>query len=254
MNKIEELLRAFKRGEVEEDEIIQRLVRQPFEEGLIGRFDTHREARTGIPEAILAEGKRAEAVVELFERYLERGDQLIATRVPDATLEALGELRERLYVVEEGRVVAARAPEVAADRGGVLIVSAGTLDRPVAMEAASICELLGNPTETLFDVGVAGIGRLAHDLSRLDRASILIVVAGMDGALPSVIGGLARQVVIAVPTSVGYGAAFGGIAPLLTMLNSCAPGNAVVNIDNGFGAAVLATKINVQIARARRGE
>jgi pyridinium-3,5-biscarboxylic acid mononucleotide synthase len=246
-----DLLKRFKRGEIGEEEVVREMVRQPFEEALIGRFDTHREARTGIPEAILAEGKRPEAVAELFARHVERGEQLIATRVTPPILEALEPLRARLCVYEEARIVAVRerAPEV--DRPTVLVISAGTLDRPVAEECAVTSALLGNPTSRLYDVGVAGLGRLVSELGRLDEAGILIVVAGMDGALPSVVGGLARQVVISVPTSVGYGAAFGGVAPLLTMLNSCAPGNAVVNIDNGFGAAVLATKINLLIVRAR---
>lgn len=249
--QLTDLLRRFKLGEVDEEEVVQRMVRQPFEEALIGRFDTHREARTGIPEAILAEGKRPDAVAELFGRYLERGEQLIATRVTPPVLEALEPLRERLFVYEEARIVATRERAPEEGRAGVLVITAGALDRPVALECAVTSALLGNPTETLFDVGVAGIGRLAADLSRLDRAGILIVVAGMDGALPSVIGGLARQVVISVPTSVGYGASFAGVAPLLTMLNSCAPGNAVVNIDNGFGAAVMATKINLLLTQAR---
>ena len=251
MDKLRALLAQFRQGQLDEDEILQRLVRQPFEEYMIGRFDTHREARTGIPEAILAEGKDPAAVAEIMASYLERAEQLIATRVTQAVMEALEPLRERLFIDPAARLVATKPPQPLPTRQEVLVVSAGTLDKPVALEAAGVSALLGNPTRTLFDVGVAGLNRLASELSSLDRAGILIVVAGMDGALPSVIGGLARQPVITVPTSVGYGAAFQGLAPLLTMLNSCAPGNAVMNIDNGFGAAVLATKINLLVERAQ---
>lgn len=251
--RILELLRAYRQGEVEESEILQRLVRQPFEEHMIGRFDHTREERTGIPEVILAEGKNPQAVAEIFAAYRERGEQLIATRVTPAVLEAIGhEALDAMYHMPEARIVATLEPTPDAARPTVLVVSAGMLDRPVAEEAATTSRLLGNPTEVLLDVGVAGLNRLSRDLSMLDRAGVVIVVAGMDGALPSVIGGLALQPVISVPTSVGYGAVFGGLSPLLTMLNSCVPGTAVMNIDNGFGAAVLATKINL-LVRSRQG-
>jgi hypothetical protein len=241
---IRELLRAFKEGEVEEDEVIQRMVRQPFEEHMLGKFDHHREARTGIPEAILAEGKDPSEVADIFETYLERGDRLLATRVTDEILEGLADHMPDLHHYPDARIVSTYRPEAVEDRPSVLVISAGSLDRSVAREVSVSSELLGNPTDTLFDVGVAGLTRLASHLDDMERAGILVVVAGMDGALPSVVGGLAQQPVIAVPTSVGYGASFEGVAPLLTMLNACSPGTAVMNIDNGFGAAVLATKIN----------
>ena len=243
-DSLRELLRAYRAGEVEEEEVLQEVVRNPFEEHLIGRFDQHREVRTGIPEAILAEGKDPSAVAAIFDRYMERGQPLMATRVTSEILDGLGDRLEELEYFERARIVATRTPPVDQDRQTVLIISAGSLDAPVAEEAAVTSRLLANPTERLFDVGVAGLARLAVDLGRVEEAGILVVVAGMDGALPSVVAGLARQPVIAVPTSVGYGASFRGVAPLLTMLNSCSPGTAVMNIDNGFGAAVLATKIN----------
>jgi hypothetical protein len=248
-DKIRELLRQFRDGDVDEDEVMQRLVRQPFEEHMLGRFDNHREARTGIPEAILAEGKDAEAVADIFENYLERGDQLIATRCTDDILDGLGELMPKLVHWPKARIVATQQPTPDEERHTVMVISAGALDQPVAEEAAVTAELLGNPVERVYDVGVAGLTRFAKELSRFDQAGIVIVVAGMDGALPSVVGGLAVQPVIAVPTSVGYGSSFNGVAPLLTMLNSCSPGTAVQNIDNGFGAAVLATKMNQLAAR-----
>lgn len=242
--KISQLLQAFKQGDVDEDEVIQRLVRQPFEEHMLGRFDHHREARTGIPEAILAEGKDPAAVADIFASYLERDEQLIATRVTDAIVDALGELMPELHYFPDARIVATQMPEPAENRHTVMVISAGALDRRTAEETAVTCQLLRNPVDRVFDVGVAGLTRFATELDRFDKAGIIIVCAGMDGALPSVVGGLAVQPVIAVPTSVGYGASFGGVAPLLTMLNSCSPGTAVMNIDNGFGAAVLATKMN----------
>ncbi|MFW6057388.1 MAG: nickel pincer cofactor biosynthesis protein LarB, partial [Persicimonas sp.] len=218
--KIQQLLAAFKAGEIDDDEVIQRLVRQPFEEHILGRFDHHREARTGIPEAILAEGKDPEAVRDIFETYVARDEQLIATRVGDEILDALGELMPELHWFPDARIVATRMPEPLEERHMVMVISAGALDRRVAEEAAVTAELLGNPVDRVFDVGVAGLTRFATELDRFDKAGIIIVCAGMDGALPSVVGGLAIQPVIAVPTSVGYGASFNGIAPLLTMLNS----------------------------------
>lgn len=254
--KIQQLLQAFKAGDVDEDEVIQRLVRQPFEEHMLGRFDHHREARTGIPEAILAEGKDPEAVADIFRNYLERDEQLIATRVGADIIEALadsetGDLMPKLHHFPDARIVSTKVPEPVAERHTVMIISAGALDKRVAEEAAVTAKLLGNPVDKVFDVGVAGLTRFATELDRFDKAGIIIVCAGMDGALPSIVGGLAIQPVVAVPTSVGYGASFNGIAPLLTMLNSCSPGTAVMNIDNGFGAAVLATKMN-QLACKKR--
>lgn len=243
-DEIRDLLRQFRDGEVDEDEVVQRLVRQPFEEHLLGRFDHHREARTGLPEVVLAEEKSPGEVVDIFETYVERDERLIATRVTSEIRQALEPIASELELFDEAGMVATEPPEIDETRHEVLVVSAGSSDRPVAQEATVSSRYLGNPTDTLEDVGVAGLTRLAADLDSLDDAGIVIVAAGMDGALPSVVGGLAHQPVIAVPTSVGYGAAFEGVAPLLAMLNSCSPGTAVMNIDNGFGAAAHATKIN----------
>lgn len=240
------ILRAYAGGEISEDEAMQRVVRQPFEEHLVGKFDHLREVRTGIPEVVFAQGKRPEVVADLFRTYLARDEQLIASRVTPEVLEALD---PGLQIFERARMVSVKAPQIDPNRTTVLVVSAGASDEPVAEEAAVTCELLGNPTERMYDVGVAGISRLATQLSRLDEAGIVIVIAGMDGVLPSLLNGLALQPVIAVPTSVGYGAAFEGLSALLTMLNACSPGLAVMNIDNGFGAGVLATKINRLVAR-----
>lgn len=253
--KLRDLLRSYRDGAVEEDAVVHELLQAPYEEHLIGKFDHLREARTGIPEAIFSEGKDPLAVAAIFRDYLARGESLMATRVTEEVLKALSEFREDLHYFEKARIISTTAGQEDKARDSVLVISAGASDRLVAEEAAVTSTLLGNPTERLFDVGVAGLARLIVELSRLKEAGILIVVAGMDGALPSVVGGLAYQPVIAVPTSVGYGTAFGGVAPLLTMLNACSPGTAVMNIDNGFGAAVLATKINQFGQRAaKRGE
>lgn len=247
---IRDLLESYRDGEISEDEIIQRLVRQPFEEHMLGRFDNHREARTGIPEVVLAEGKRPEEVADIFSTYRDREEQLIATRCTDPVMEALAPMEDRLVFHEEARIVSVRKADVDERRRQVMVVSAGSMDRPVAEEARVTARLLGNPTDAIYDVGVAGLTRIAPELSRLDEAGILIVVAGMDGALPSLVGGLARQPLVAVPTSAGYGASLEGVSALFTMLNSCVPGTAVMNIDNGFGAAVHATKINQLVTDA----
>lgn len=240
------VLRAYEAGEISEDEALQRVVRQPFEEHLVGKFDHLRETRTGIPEVVFAEGKRPEVVADLFQTYVGRDEQLIATRVTPEILDALDVTS--LQVWERAGMVSVKGPVPDTTRPRVLVVSAGASDERVAEEAAVTSELLGNPTERMYDVGVAGISRLATQLSRLDEAGILICVAGMDGVLPSLLNGLALQPVIAVPTSVGYGSAFEGMSALLTMLNACSPGLGVMNINNGFGAAVLATKINRLVA------
>lgn len=241
------MLRAFAEGTIDEDEALQRIVRHPFEEHLVGRFDHLREVRTGIPEVVFSERKDPAAVRALFQTYIERGEQLIASRTTPAILAALDGLDLQRW--DRARIAATRPPEIDTARKRVLVVSAGASDGAVAEEAAVMSELLANPTDRLFDVGVAGISRIATQLSRIDEAGILIVVAGMDGVLPSLVNGLALQPVIAVPTSVGYGTAFEGLSALLTMLNACSPGLAVMNIDNGFGAAVHATKINLLAAR-----
>ncbi len=249
MDKMRQLLSAFQAGDATIDEVLEATAKRPFEEHLIGKFDHQREVRTGVPEAILAEGKPPAAVTAILRDYLDRDLQLVATRVDAPLLAALGPLRERLFVDEVARIIATKPPaEPVSGRPEVLVLSAGALDQPVAREAALMSELLGNPTAAINDVGVAGLQRLLSQLDRLSGAGVIIVVAGMDGALPSVVAGLVRQPVIAVPTSVGYGASFGGVAALLTMLNSCAPGVAVMNIDNGYGAAVTATKITRLVA------
>jgi len=224
--------------------ILDALRAAPFEDLGFARVDTHRHLRQGFPEVILGIGKTPAHIAAIAERIVANGQSLLVTR---AQKEAYDEVR---LVVPgagyhaEARAITFRQGEIAPGLGTVLIACAGTSDLPVAEEAAVTAEIMGNTVDRIYDVGVAGLHRLLREHTRLRRARVLIVVAGMEGALPSVIGGLVRVPVIAVPTSVGYGASYEGIAALLGMLNSCASGVAVVNIDNGFGAACVASRIN----------
>jgi NCAIR mutase (PurE)-related protein len=216
------------------------------------RVDHHREVRLGFPEAVFCPGKTVPQVVEICHRLAQQSGGFLATRADDATRHALHQAFPRARVNDPGRIVHLAHDDTTEPEPGrttVLIAAAGTADLPVAEEAAVTAQAFGNPVERLYDVGVAGLHRLLQSPDSLRRAGIVIAVAGMDGALPSVIGGLVACPVIAVPTSTGYGAALGGIAALLAMLNSCASGVTVVNIDNGFGAACAATRINRSRAR-----
>jgi len=242
--RVRDLLGKVADGSVPVDSALASLAHEPAESLGFATIDHHRALRQGFPEVVYGAGKTTEQLVAIAQRIAERGDGVLVTRV---AVEAAPELLAALPGAEHNalaRTVALRAAEpIATARGTLLVVTAGTSDLPVAEEAAVTAGAMGCVTERLTDVGVAGIHRLLGNRHALDHASVVIVVAGMDGALPSVVGGLVRVPVIAVPTSVGYGAAFGGIAPLLTMLNSCAAGVTVVNIDNGFGAAVAAARI-----------
>jgi NCAIR mutase (PurE)-related protein len=216
----------------------------PFEDLGFARVDTHRHLRQGFPEVILGLGKTPAQIAAVADRIVASGQSLLVTRASTESWDAVRLVAPGATYHEHARAITLRQGEIAAGIGTVLIACAGTSDLPVAEEAAVTAEIMGNTVDRLYDVGVAGLHRLLHEHERLRKARVLIVVAGMEGALPSVIGGLVRVPVIAVPTSVGYGASYGGIAALLGMLNSCASGVAVVNIDNGFGAACLASRIN----------
>lgn len=208
------------------------------------RLDHHRALRQGHPEVVLCEGKTADQVVTICDRLAARGTGFLATRANGEVRARLAERFPEAEISELGRIVHLPARETRPAVGApVLVLSAGTADIPVAEEAAVTASAFGNPVERLYDVGVAGIHRLLSENATLERAGVVIVVAGMEGALPSVVGGLVRVPVIAVPTSVGYGASFGGLSALLAMLNACAGGVVVVNIDNGFGAAYAASLI-----------
>jgi len=238
------LLQALADGRLSPAEAFSQL--RDFPAGLGEDFvlDTQRRLRTGLPEVIYGAGKTAEQIIELARRLLTTGEQVLATRVEAAkAVEALAAVPELAYDAT-ARLLYAHPTPVDEQRGMIAVACAGTSDLPVAAEAALVARCLGNPVERFTDIGVAGLHRLLARLDRLRAARVIIAVAGMEGALPGVIAGLVAAPVIAVPTSVGYGASFGGVTALLTMLNSCAPGVSVVNIDNGFGAACCADAIN----------
>jgi NCAIR mutase (PurE)-related protein len=243
--RLRALLESVKSGEVDIDGAMGRLEGLPFEDLGFAHVDHHRALRKGFPEVIFCPGKSVDQVVAIADRLVEHGS-LLATRVSPDQASALLESIPQAAYNETGRTVTYRHPDTQAQksRGRILVLSAGTSDLPVAEEAATTADIMGNEVERVFDVGVAGIHRLLAYRDRLAEAAVLIVVAGMEGALPSVVGGMVNAPVIAVPTSVGYGASFGGLAALLGMLNTCSAGVTVVNIDNGFGAGYAASLIN----------
>lgn len=239
------LLGHVRTGEVEVGTAIDRLRDLPYEEvGDFARVDHHRGIRQGLPEVVMAQGKTTPQVVAIVERLALAGGPVLATRATPDVYEAVRAIVPAALYNAAARTIVVPDQDAAPPRPGVLVLTAGTADIPVAEEAAVTAEVMGNRVERAFDVGVAGIHRLLDRLPALRRANVIVVVAGMDGALPSVVGGLVDVPVVAVPTSVGYGAAFGGLSALLTMLTSCAAGITVVNIDNGFGGGYAAGLIN----------
>jgi hypothetical protein len=225
------------------DSALERLKVLPYEDLGYARIDHHRSLRKGFPEVVFCQGKTTEQSVEIIKRLSEKNSRVLATRASREVYERVLEFLPDARYNELARTIS-----VVKDRidpiGHILVISAGTADLPVAEEAIETASIMGNRVERLYDVGVAGIHRLLGSIDRINEAKVLIVVAGMEGALPSVVAGLVDKPVIAVPTSTGYGASFKGLSALLTMLNSCVPGIAVVNIDNGFGAGYLASIIN----------
>jgi len=241
------LLEQVKRGEVSVPEAVEQLRTLPFEDLGYAKIDTHRHLRTGFPEVIYCEGKAPEQVLEIVRRIVARHQIALATRAAPELFQAVAADFPDARYHREARAFVIGQPEAPPEGAPpVVVITGGTADIPVAEEAAVTAEAMGKRVERIFDVGVAGIHRLLFHQESLHSAGAIVVVAGMEGALASVVGGLARAPVIGVPTSVGYGASFGGLAALLTMLNSCAAGVAVVNIDNGFGAGYLAGLINLE--------
>jgi NCAIR mutase (PurE)-related protein len=245
---VRELLESVRNGSVDLVEAERRLLaflrELPFENLGFAQVDHHRPLRQGFPEVILGVGKTPAQIAAIAERIVRRGHSLLVTRTSEAAFEEVRRVVDGVVFHPEAKAITLQQKDIAPGIGVVLVASAGTSDLPVAEEAVVTAELMGNTVERLYDVGVAGIHRLLSAQNRLTAARVIVVVAGMEGALPSVVAGLVRVPVIAVPTSVGYGTSFGGIAPLLGMLNSCSNGVAVVNIDNGFGAATIASLIN----------
>jgi len=248
--KVKQLLEAVAAGALAPELALARLRDMPVDDLRFARVDLHRSLRHGVPEAVFCQGKTAAQVVAIVGKLAEAHDNILATRADAAVIAALEASGLPVEVHAEARVVVVK-PRGQERLGLIVVVSAGTSDMPVAEEAAVTAETMGNRVERVFDCGVAGLHRLVPHLDRLNEANAIIAVAGMEGALPSVIGGLVDRPVIAVPTSVGYGASFGGVTALLAMLNSCAPGVSVVNIDNGYGAAAQANQINKLASKIR---
>jgi NCAIR mutase (PurE)-related protein len=241
---LKKLLASVKTGELGIDEAMEALKDLPYEDIGFARIDHHRHLRTGFPEVVFCQGKSPEQIRTIIERIHDKKNDVLATRAEKEVYELVKEIDERAEYNAAGKTIVIRNREKSPTDGQILIVSAGTSDIPVAEEAAATADIMGSRIKRLYDVGVAGIHRLLDKRELFDESRVIIVVAGMEGALASVVGGLVDKPIIAVPTSIGYGASLGGIAALLSMLNSCAAGVTVVNIDNGFGAARAAHLIN----------
>lgn len=241
--EIKRILQQFKSGQIELKEVLEKLKHFPYDDLGFVKIDTQRQLRKGFPEVIFCQGKTLEQITKIAKRIKETEGKIVATRATPEVYQGIKKITPEVTFFKEAKIVAVEEKKNVSSKF-ILVVSGGTADIPVAEEAAVMAELMGNRVERLYDVGVAGLHRLLGNSKKLFAANVLIVVAGMEGALPSVIGGLVDKPIIAVPTSVGYGANFKGLSALLTMLNSCAPGLAVVNIDNGFGAGYMASLIN----------
>lgn len=242
--EIKRILEEVKNQNISIDSALDKLRDLPFEDVGFAKIDHHRELRTGYPEVIFCAGKTTPQVVKIVEMMFEKGNNILGTRANIDVYKAVADKFPQASYNEMARAFIIKQTETQLTESYISVVTAGTADIPVAEEAAATAEIFGNRVERIFDVGVAGIHRLYHRLDLIRGGKVIIAVAGMEGALPSVLGGLVSKPVIAVPTSVGYGANFHGLSALLTMLNSCASGVSVVNIDNGFGAGYIASMIN----------
>lgn len=243
-NEIENLLREVKTGTTSVEEALDTLKNFPYTDLGFARIDHHREMRTGYPEIVYCAGKTVEQVASIFRVMFEKENNVIGTRADGSMFKAVSQIIPEAVYHQEARIISIRKKTPAPPKTRIAVVTAGTSDMPVAEEAAVTAELLGNSVIRIYDAGVAGIHRLVDKLPEIRSCRVIIVIAGMEGALASVVGGLVDIPVIAVPTSVGYGANFGGISALLAMLTSCSAGVTVVNIDNGFGAGFSASMIN----------
>jgi hypothetical protein len=242
--ELEEVLEKVSSGQMSSGEAFRRLQDYPYQDLGFAKVDHHREVRKGFPEIIYGQGKTDSQILEIARQISKRGNSLLITRAAPQVYQKVKRKIPGCLYNPLGRTICLKKKLPAPGKGRIVIITAGTSDIPVAEEAFVTCEMLGNETDRIYDVGVAGIHRLFGEMDRIRKARLIIVVAGMEGALPSVVAGLVKVPVIAVPTSVGYGASFQGLAALLAMLNSCPGGVAVMNIDNGFGAGYLASLIN----------
>jgi pyridinium-3,5-biscarboxylic acid mononucleotide synthase len=243
-DKLRELLEKYKADECSLDEVMERFRHLPYEDIGFARIDHHRNIRQGFPEVIFGQGKTSAQISGIVERMLEVGSNVLITRTTAEVFEAVRRVAEDAIFHETARAITIKRDNRLLGKGKIGIVTAGTSDMPVAEEAAVTADIAGNQIERFYDVGVAGLHRILRETARLSEMRVIVCAAGMEGALPSVVGGLVAVPVIAVPTSIGYGASLGGIAALLGMLNSCASNVLVVNIDNGFGAGFAASLIN----------
>jgi NCAIR mutase (PurE)-related protein len=253
IDELRQLLEDLKNNKVEVGEALNTLKDLPYKDLGFAMLDQHRALRKGFPEVVFCQGKTAEQVARIFEALCGGHRSILGTRASKEAFTAVREVYPDAVYHELARTITVHRGKPPVKKGNILVMTAGTADIPVAEEAAVTAEIMGNYVKRVFDAGVAGIHRLFDKLDMIRWADVIIVVAGMEGALASVVGGLADQPVIAVPTSVGYGASFNGLAALLAMLNSCAPGMSVVNIDNGFGAAAMADAIT-RMVKSRSGD
>jgi len=243
-DRIQKILKDIKNGRVSIDYGMAALKDLPYKDLGFAKIDNHRHLRRGFPEVIFGEGKTVDQIIKIARRIISHDGILLITRTDEKVYAKLKKIYPKLRFEKKSGTIYFRKDRPIFKKGLILIITAGTADGPVAEEARVTSELMGNHVEMLYDVGVAGLHRIMHKRKTIERASVVIVIAGMEGALASVVSGLVSKPVIAVPTSVGYGASFEGIAPLLTMMNCCSPGVSVVNIDNGFGAGYFASLIN----------
>src|SRR3989344_2392728 len=242
--EIKELMGRIRNKKISVDEAVKKLKFLPFEDLGFVKIDHHRALRKGFPEVVFCQNKTVNQVVEIIRKLSESNNTILATRATKEMFKKTKKYIENTQYNEKSRTIVINKKNKIQGKGKILVITAGTSDINVAEEAAIVAEATGNNVERLYDVGVAGLHRLLNSKDKIEDANVLIIAAGMDGVLPSVVSGVFGKPIIAVPTSVGYGASFKGIAPLLTMLNSCSPGVVVVNIDNGFGAGYFASMIN----------
>jgi len=243
-SQLEDILNQVHKGKITPKEALKRIKDYPYQDLAFAKIDHHRELRRGFPEIIFGLGKTADQIIKISREILKKGDNLLITKVDSSTYRRVKAKLPKAQYNSQAKVIFCKQKKGVAGKGKIIVVTAGTSDIPVAEEAAVTCEIFGNDVDRIYDVGVAGLHRLFGEYDKITEARVLITVAGMEGALPSVIAGITDKPIIAVPTSVGYGASMKGLAALLAMLNSCSGGVAVVNIDNGFGAAYLASLIN----------
>lgn len=241
---MKEILQDYKNGKISLEEVLEKIKTLPYKDIDFAKIDTHRSLRKGFTETVYCQGKTIEQIIKIFELFSEENHNILATKANEEMYTEIKKKFPNAVYNDMAKTIVILNKKIEQKKGNILIITAGTSDIPVAEEAVVTAEIMGNNVEKVYDVGVAGVHRLFDIKDKIFNANVIIVIAGMEGALASIVGGLASKPVIAVPTSVGYGASFKGIAPLLTMLNSCAEGVVVVNIDNGFGAGYFASLIN----------